>query len=88
MRTFDTYFDHLLSVWFEEVYDRRVFALFTVRQRCGQNATCRALTRLTEDCESTIAELTLQKTSNITLIARHLVNNNHLQSVSSRYTVD
>ena len=51
-------------------------------QRCGLNDTCRALTRVTEECQSTIAELTRQKTDNVTLIARHLVNGNHLQSVS------
>jgi len=37
---------------------------------------------VTEECQSTIAELTRQKTDNVTLIARHLVNGNHLQSVS------
>ena len=48
-------------------------------QRCGVNESCRVPMVVSERCQS---ELTLQTTSNATLLARHLVNSNLLQSVS------
>jgi len=38
--------------------------------------------RVSEECQSTMAELTQQKTNNLTTIARHLIHGNYLQSVS------